>query len=412
MALIRCSKCGNLASSRAKACPICGEPIAAEVASTLAESAPQPKTLNDILAEQQRMRTLNDRLSDDTAAEPAAEPKAAAEQTSAPEPTPYAQRIAEPIATETERGYDPQIEDYEAELVARERSIKGFRTALIIAIILLIPSLYFTVTWGLKAKSIAEDYAIVESARMLFEEQNAMLQHDAESLVTELQQLKDKNDTMMMKYQEAVVMLEQLQKEKTYNYEQLARYKKEVNTLRGVMKGYLRQIDSLNTINNSLQAQNVAYKKEINTAKMRADVAEERADELGTKVRIGAVIRTSAIRTVALNDRNKEVKRIKQATRLRVDFELTANELAEPGEKSIYICITGPDGYVLSPADLILFQFEGDEMAASAMRKVDYANESVPVSIFYDGMAFVRGTYKIDIYIDGKHSGSQETYFE
>jgi hypothetical protein len=115
---------------------------------------------------------------------------------------------------------------------------------------------------------------------------------------------------------------------------------------------------------------------------------------------------------VALNDRNKEVKRIKQATRLRVDFELTANELAEPGEKSIYICITGPDGYVLSPADLILFQFEGEEMAASAMRKVDYANESVPVSIFYDGAAFVRGTYKVDIYIDGRHSGSQETYFE
>ena len=412
MALIRCSKCGNLASSRAKACPICGEPIAAEVASTVAESAPQPKTLNDILAEQQRMRTLNDRLSDDTAAEPTTETSTATEQTPVAEPTASAQRIAEPVAEEPMRGYDPQIDDYEAELVARERSIKGFRTALIIAIILLIPSLYFTVTWGLKAKSIAEDYAIVESARMLFEEQNAMLQHDAESLVTELQQLKDKNDTMMMKYQEAVVMLEQLQKEKTYNYEQLARYKKEVNTLRGVMKGYLRQIDSLNTINNSLQAQNVAYKKEINTAKMRADVAEERADELGTKVRIGAVIRTSGIRTVALNDRSKEVKRIKQATRLRVDFELTANELAEPGEKSIYICITGPDGYVLSPADLILFQFEGDEMAASAMRKVDYANESVPVSILYDGSAFERGTYKIDIYIDGKHSGSQETYFE
>ena len=409
MALIRCNKCGNLASSRAKACPICGEPIAAEVAGTAAESAPQPKTLNDILAEQQRNQTLNDRLSGDTASEPTA-----AEQDSNPEHTAanFEQRIAERMNEEPAREYNPQIDDYEAELVARERSIKGFRTALIIAIILLIPSLYFTVTWGLKAKSIAEDYAIVESARMLFEEQNAMLQHDAENLVTELQQLKDKNDTMMMKYQEAVVMLEQLQKEKTYNYEQLARYKKEVNTLRGVMKGYLRQIDSLNTINNSLQAQNVAYKKEINTAKMRADVAEERADELGTKVRIGAVIRTSAIRTVALNDRNKEVKRIKQATRLRVDFELTANELAEPGEKSIYICITGPDGYVLSPADLILFQFEGEEMAASAMRKVDYANESVPVSIFYDGMAFVRGTYKVDIYIDGRHSGSQETYFE
>ena len=68
MALIRCKKCGNPASSRSKACPICGEPIAQEVAlenTTTAESAPQstpqsttstpsesaPKTLNDILAE-------------------------------------------------------------------------------------------------------------------------------------------------------------------------------------------------------------------------------------------------------------------------------------------------------------------------------------------------------------------------
>ena len=413
MALIRCSKCGNLASSRAKACPICGEPIAQETVQSTQEAAPQPKTLNDIIAEKQRMHTLNDKLCGDTAPESVAQPTSEATESSA---APIVEPVYEPRYTTSQEeagtGYDPRIEDYEAELLSRERSIKGFRTALIVLLILLAPALYFSVTWGLKAKAIEEDYAIVESARKLFEEQNTMLQHDAETLVTELQQLKDKNDTMMLKYQEAVVMLEQLQKEKTYNYEQLARYKKEVNTLRGVMKGYLRQIDSLNTINNSLQAQNVAYKKEINTAKMRADVAEERADELGTKVRIGAVIRTSGIRTVALSDRNKEVKRIKQASRLRVDFELTANELAEPGEKSIYICITGPDGYVLSPANMILFQFEGEDMAASAMRKVDYDNQSVPVSIFYDGSAFERGTYKIDIYIDGRHSGSQETYFE
>ena len=100
------------------------------------------------------------------------------------------------------------------------------------------------------------------------------------------------------------------------------------------------------------------------------------------------------------------------ATRLRVDLELTANELAEPGEKSIYVCITGPDGYVLSPADMILFSFEGEDMMASAVRKVDYENQSVPVSIFYDGAAFTKGTYKVDIYIDGRHSGSQETFFE
>ena len=113
----------------------------------------------------------------------------------------------------------------------------------------------------------------------------------------------------------------------------------------------------------------------------------------------------------AFNPEIFSARRIKLAKRLRVDFELTANELAEPGEKSIYICITPPDGYVLSN-DIIPFNFEGTEMMASAMRKVDYENQSVPVSIFYDGTAFEAGTYTVDIYIDGRHSGSQTTYFE
>lgn len=409
-------------SSRSKACPVCGEPIAAETIApqTIADNAPKAKTLNDIIAERgSAPRTLHDTLSSEptptpttTPAEPAPAHTEEREERREEARKEEHSEGATSQPSEPARDYEREIEDYEDELWRRDRSIKGFRWALIITIIVLIPSLCFCIMWGLKAKAIEEDYAIVESARKLFEEQNTMLQHDAESLVSELEELKDKNDTMMIKYQEAVVMLEQLQKEKTYNYEQLARYKKEVNTLRGVMKGYLRQIDSLNTINNTLQAQNVAYKKEISSAQLRADVAEEKADELDTKVRIGAVIRSGGIRMVALNERSKEVKRIRQAARLRVDFELTANELAEPGEKSIYVCITGPDGYVLSPAEMILFTFEGEEMMASAVRKVDYENQSVPVSIFYDGASFTKGTYKVDIYIDGRHSGSQERYFE
>ena len=401
MALIRCEKCGNPVSSKSKACPICGAPVASEtpqpqtpVVEQSADNA--PKTLNDIIAERNAQRTLNDAH---TTAEPA-------------EAKPVVN--VEPIAQSEGVSYadSAHIDDLEAEIERSTRSIKGLKTMLLFAVILLVPAAYFSISYVVKYSSIKEDYAIVESARQLFEEQNAMLQRDAESLVTELKELKDRNDTMMVKYQEAVVMLEQLQKEKTYNYNQLAKYKREVETLRGVMKGYLRQIDSLNTINSNLQAQNVAYKKEITTAQLRADVAEERADELGTKVRIGSVIRASGIRIVALNNNSKEVRRVKQAERLRVDFELTANELAEPGEKSIYICITAPDGYVLSPEDMILFNFEGDEMVASAVRKVDYENQSVPVSIYYDGTHFEKGTYKVDIYIDGRHSGSQETYFE
>lgn len=416
MALIRCKSCGNPVSSKSKLCPICGAAIVEEspVVPTVADEAADktPKTLNDIIAERNSQRTLNDSHSENPTPEVMTPETAETPETPKAPETPKSPVTPEP-STEPRGGYvSGEVDDLRAELERSDRSLKGYKLIALILLLLLIPAAYFGISYGLKTKSIEADYAIVESARQLFEEQNSLLQRDAESLVAELESLKDQNDTMMIKYQEAVVMLEQLQKEKTYNYNQLAKYKREVETLRGVMKGYLRQIDSLNTINSNLQAENVAYKKEITTAQLRADVAEEKAEELDTKVRIGAVIRASGVRMLALNNKSKEVRRIKQATRLRVDFELTANELAEPGEKSIYICITSPDGYMLASNDMILFTFEGEEMMASAMRKVDYENQSVPVSIFYDGAAFEKGTYKVDIYIDGRHSGSQEAYFE
>lgn len=431
MALIRCNSCGNLASSKTANCPICGAPIATAeqkaqptaaepkveanatpVVEPKAESA--PRTLNDILRERSAQTTLGDSYLDQKSEESPAK-----EDTTVVVPP----VVSTPEATTPAGGdngdnggsgdyNDNVIDDYEAEIARHKRTSNGFMLCAIIAIVLLIPAAYFSISLGMQKKTIEDNLEIVESARRIFEDENSMLQRNAEDLVTELEGLKDQNDTMMLKYQEAVVMLEQLQREKTYNYEQLAKYKKEVATLRNVMKGYLRQIDSLNTINSNLQAQNIQYKKEINTAQMRADVAEEKADELNTKVRIGSVIQASGIRMTALNAKSNEVKRMRLAKRLKVDFDLTANELAEPGEKSVYLRILGPDGYLLAPSEVILFSFEGDEMRASAVRKVDYENESVPVSIFYDGETFTNGTYTVEIYVDGRLSGSKEIYFD
>ena len=70
--------------------------------------------------------------------------------------------------------------------------------------------------------------------------------------------------------------------------------------MRTIMRGYLRQIDSLNTLNKNLIKENVSYRKEISSANLRAEVAEEKASELSTKVRQGAVIRARGIRLVPL----------------------------------------------------------------------------------------------------------------
>ena len=124
----------------------------------------------------------------------------------------------------------------------------------------------------------------------------------------------------------------------------------------------------------------------------------------------GSVIPVRDIRLLALDAYSKEAKTIKIATRLRVDLELTANPLAEPGEKNIYVRITNPDGYLLSSPKMISFNFEGSDMMASEMRKVDYENDTIPVSIFYDGENFTSGNYTVDIYVDGRLSGRADIY--
>ena len=183
MALIRCKKCGNPASSRSKACPICGEPIAQEVAventPTTAESASQstpeptsssPKTLNDILAEGRasQPQTLNERRA--ATQESAEEPQPVVEPTptkeeSAAEPTP----IVPPVVQYDYPAEDFNIDDVEEELRRRDRSVKGYKTAVIILALLLIPLTFFVVRYAGKVKSVEEDYALVESARKIFE---------------------------------------------------------------------------------------------------------------------------------------------------------------------------------------------------------------------------------------------------
>ena len=174
------------------------------------------------------------------------------------------------------------------------------------------------------------------------------------------------------------------------------------------MRGYLHQIDSLNTLNQKLVNENITYRKQITSARLRADKAEEKAQELSTKVQKGAVIRARDIALVALNRSDKVVSRAARAERLRVDFVLVGNELSQPGERNVYARIIGPDGYVLANRSNAAFNYEGDMITYSATRQVDYQNEDLSVSLFYNGTGITGGKYQVMIYIDGHLIGSNE----
>ena len=93
---------------------------------------------------------------------------------------------------------------------------------------------------------------------------------------------------------------------------------------------------------------------------------------------------------------------------MRVDFELAANELATPGNKAIYVRITSPEGYLMQTEAAPSFEFEGEKIGYSAAREVEYQNEDLAVSIFFEQTNFMAGTYQVELYMEGRMIGTAE----
>ena len=306
---------------------------------------------------------------------------------------------------ENKQGYDPsefEDDDYTTPQPDAGKSIRGYRIVIIILAVILaaITVLYYNIHRQQQA-----DYDLLVIDR-------DSIQNNLSDLMQDFDDLQLSNDTLSLQMgierQRADSLMQRLKQERSWSLAKIKQYEKEVGTLRTIMRGYLHQIDSLNTLNKKLIDENVSYRKEITTAQMRAEMAEEKAQELNNKVRQGSVINARGIRMGALNARSKEVSRIKNAERLRVDFTLTANALATPGEKTIYVRILSPDGYVLSSESVPTFEFEGERLSYSASRDVDYQNEDLNIGIFYTGSGFTAGTYQVQIYCDGFLIGSIE----
>lgn len=296
--------------------------------------------------------------------------------------------------TEFEEDYSPRPDS--------GKSIRGYRIVIIILSVILvaISALYF----GIHRQQMLDNE--------LLRADRDSIQNDLGRLMEDYDNLHVANDSISASLDiergRADSLMNQLRKERRWSLAKIKQYEKEVGTLRTVMRGYLHQIDSLNSLNQKLITENISYRKEISSATLRAEMAEEKAAELDNKVRAGAVIKARGIRLTGLNARNKEVSRIRNAERVRVDFVLTANELTTPGNKAVYMRLTSPDGYVLTTEAMPTFEYEGERLSYSAMREVDYQNQDLEVGIYFDSSGFAAGTYLVQLYCDGYMIGSAE----
>lgn len=202
---------------------------------------------------------------------------------------------------EENKDYNPsQYEDDDRmEAPKSAKSIRGYQTIIVILAVILaaLSILYFNIH-----RQQQEEYDLLLVDRDSIKSNLSHLMEDFDNLQISNDSI---SQSLGLERSRADSLMERLTKERSWSYAKIKKYEKEIGTMRTIMRGYLRQIDSLNTLNKNLIKENVSYRKEISSANLRAEVAEEKASELSTKVRQGAVIRARGIRLVPLNARRQ-----------------------------------------------------------------------------------------------------------
>lgn len=244
-----------------------------------------------------------------------------------------------------------------------------------------------------------------------------LIQEDLTDLYAEYDSLQTENDSMNEKLSEEkekiAVLLEELQTVKTYNASQIRKYQGEIETLRGIMKSYVYQIDSLNQLNNQLIAENNQVRESHERLKYEMDEVVEKNDELELTVEKASIIKASNIQGLTFNKRGREVNKAKRVAQIQTRFTLIENSIAEPGEKTIYVRILRPDGYVLVKNTENIFTYDEEVLAFSESRTIQYDGDFLDVIIYYDlDQELLEGSYQLELYMDGNLIGTSSFLLE
>lgn len=217
----------------------------------------------------------------------------------------------------------------------------------------------------------------------------SVLSSDNDSLNVQLDREREKVDQL----------LERIQKTEASNRSKIRQYEKELGTLRSIMKHYIVQIDSLNTLNNELRKDAADARRIAKESTERYEQLSKTTDEYAKLVEKGSEVKGRGINVVAINKSNKETDRSSRVVKLRTCLSLVENSIAKKGPMTVYIRVKGPDGILMANDQQKLFTSAGEQMIYSESREVDYQGDEVEVCVYFAAeQGFVKGVYTVEAY--------------
>lgn len=215
----------------------------------------------------------------------------------------------------------------------------------------------------------------------------------------------------------------------------LSKVRKELESMKTQVKQYLAEINQLREQNQELTTQNVTLTEnnqvlstDLETERMTtASLSNEKAmlvsekeslegerAKLSKKVTAASVVKVSEIEVSGLKmkDSGKAVKKsyAKNVDQLKICFNTTVNEVAEPGSDLYHIRIVDPQGVTLAVESLgsgvFMSSDKNEEVKFTTTKEFDYNQDANTLcTTWSSGQELAKGTYQIELYNKGYLAG-------
>ncbi len=249
---------------------------------------------------------------------------------------------------------------------------------------------------------LTEQYAI-EKEELADEYTKLAIQYEGYKLEVNNDSLEQKLEDQRVKLQRLV---EELKQTKAEDARKIVALKKELTTVRGVLRYYVAQVDSLNRVNEALVAENKQVRQQMRQVSSANANLKQQNEKLSQKVDIASHLSAVGLKAEAQNKRGRSTSSLKSTTLLAVSFTLGANVTAETGDKDLYVRILKPNEDLLTNARSGSFQYDSEMIAYSMKKTIEYTGEEQPVTIYWNrNETLDPGTYAFEVYADGKLIG-------
>ncbi len=216
-----------------------------------------------------------------------------------------------------------------------------------------------------------------------------------DSLIAQLDKEQRRSDSL----------LAELKRVKSSNAAEILRLKKELASVRAVLRSYILQVDSLQQLNILLVSERDNARAKFEEATVQINDLNTEREQLTEQVAIAAQLNATNVSILPTKKNGKEAKRCRDIKSFTVSFTITRNVTAETGNRTAYVRLMKPNNTVINSVGT--FDYENKSIDFSASKVFEYTGQEYNLTTYIPVNEYLsEGTYTAYIFVDGQMVGS------